>query len=236
MDISLSYTEAGEEHTDKIPLIFLHGNGEDSSYFIHQIEFFKKSFHIYAADTRGHGNSPRGSASFTIVQFAEDLLGFMDEHKIAKAHLLGFSDGANIAMQFALKHQERVAKLILNGGNLFPRGMKFTVLFPVVTGYRRACVSAKKNADTEKKAEAAKKAELFSLMVNEPQLTADDLKKITVPSLIIAGTHDMIRKKHTRLIAESIPESKLVFVPGTHFIAAENPDAFNIAVAAFLKE
>lgn len=52
-----------------------------------------------------------------IRQFAEDLLGFMDDHRIAKAHLLGFSDGGNIAMIFAIKHPDRVNRLILNGAN-----------------------------------------------------------------------------------------------------------------------
>ena len=230
MDISLSYTEAGDKTGDGIPLIFLHGNGEDSSYFAGQLKYFKNSYHIYAIDTRGHGNSPRGTKPFTLVQFAEDLLCFMDEHGIQKAHLLGFSDGANIAILFALMHQERVAKLILNGGNIFPHGMKFTVWLGVVLGYRSAVRSAKKDVDVKKK------AELFSLMANEPQLTAEDLKKITVPTLVIAGTHDMIKKKHTRLIAENIRGAKLVFIPGSHFTAAENPDAFNEAVEVFLKE
>lgn len=230
MDISLSYTEAGDKTGDGIPLIFLHGNGEDSSYFAGQLKYFKNSYHIYAIDTRGHGNSPRGTKPFTLVQFAEDLLCFMDEHGIQKAHLLGFSDGANIAILFALMHQERAAKLILNGGNIFPHGMKFTVWISVVLGYRSAVCSAKKDAD------AKKKAELFSLMANEPQLSTEDLKKITVPTLVIAGTHDMIKKKHTRLIAESIRGAKLVFIPGSHFIAAENPGLFNEAVDAFLKE
>ncbi len=75
------------------------------------------NYHIYAIDTRGHGKPPRGSRPFTIRQFAEDLLNFLDEHGIHKTHLLGFSDGGNIAMVFALCHPDRVNRLILNGAN-----------------------------------------------------------------------------------------------------------------------
>lgn len=56
MDIKLHYTEQGEGD----PLILLHGNGEDGTYFCNQIKFFAKQYTVYAVDTRGHGKSPRG--------------------------------------------------------------------------------------------------------------------------------------------------------------------------------
>lgn len=96
MDIKLYYSEHGSGE----PLILLHGNGEDSGYFKEQIRFFSKHFRVIAVDTRGHGRSPRGNAPFTLTQFAEDLRCFMLEMGIKKAHILGFSDGANIAMLF----------------------------------------------------------------------------------------------------------------------------------------
>ena len=100
MDIQLNYIEKGSGE----PLILLHGNGEDSTYFVHQIESFSKEYRVLALDTRGHGKTPRGTAPFTIRQFAEDLCAFMDQHEIPKAHILGFSDGGNIALTFALRY------------------------------------------------------------------------------------------------------------------------------------
>lgn len=115
MDIKLYYSEHGSGE----PLILLHGNGEDSRYFKEQIRFFSKHFRVIAVDTRGHGRSPRGKAPFTLTQFAEDLRCFMLEMGIKKAHILGFSDGANIAMLFALKYPQMTDRLILNSGNIF---------------------------------------------------------------------------------------------------------------------
>ena len=103
MDIKHYFIEKGRGY----PLILLHGNGEDCSYFNGQIDAFSKWYHVYAIDTRGHGRTQRGDKPFTIRQFAEDLLCFMEEHQIKKAHLLGFSDGGNIAMIFAIRHPER---------------------------------------------------------------------------------------------------------------------------------
>ncbi len=140
MDIHLNYTEKGEGD----PLVLLHGNGGDSGYFVHQTEHFSKSRRVIAVDTRGHGKSPRGDAPFTIAQFAEDLKDFLDGEKIEKPDILGFSDGANIALTFALKYPERVSRLILNGGNLFPAGVKRSIQIPIEIGYNIASKFADK--------------------------------------------------------------------------------------------
>lgn len=114
MGIKQHFIEKGQGES----LILLHGNGEYCDYFVGQTEVFAQYFHVYALDSRGHGKTPRGDAPFTIRQFADDLREFMDAHGIEKAHILGFSDGGNIAMVFAMKYPEHVNRLILNGANL----------------------------------------------------------------------------------------------------------------------
>lgn len=224
MDIKNFYIEKGCGE----PLILLHGNGEDSSYFASQLDVFAQKFHVYALDTRGHGKTPRGNAPFTIRQFADDLLAFMNERGIEKANLLGFSDGGNIAMIFAMRHPERVLRLILNGASLDPSGVKRSVQLPIELG----CAIAKRFSG--KSAVAKTNAEMLGLMVNDPNVLPRELGQIRAKTLVIAGTRDMIRETHTRLIARSIPDCELVFIKGGHFIASKNPEAFNRAVLNFL--
>ena len=226
MDIRHHYIEKGEGR----PLILLHGNGENAGYFKHQIDVFSRGYHVYAIDTRGHGETPRGTEPFTIRQFAEDLLGFMEEHEIRRADILGFSDGGNIAMVFAMNHPDRVKRLILNGANLDPSGIKKRLQIPIEIGYRFARLFAGRSE------KALAKAEMLSLMVNDPDVQPEELSRIQVPTLVIAGTRDLILRRHTKLIAECIPDSTLVFIQGDHCIAAKNPKAFNHAVLRFLKE
>lgn len=225
MDIQHYYTEKGQGD----PLILLHGNGEDSTYFKGQTDVFARYFRVLALDTRGHGQTPRGAEPFTIRQFADDLRCFMDDHQIGKAHLLGFSDGGNIALIFALRYPERVSRLILNGANLDPSGVKRATQLPIEIGYRIAKRFAGKSES------ARRNAEMLGLMVNDPDIAPEELSKIQAKTLVIAGTKDMIRESHTRLIAASIPESRLVFIKGGHFIAAQKPEEFNRAVLDFLK-
>ena len=66
MDIRLCCVEAGEG----FPLVLLHGNGEDHTYFKRQMGPFSQHFRVISVDTRGHGESPRGTAPFTLEQFA----------------------------------------------------------------------------------------------------------------------------------------------------------------------
>lgn len=226
MDIELHCEETGGGE----PLVLLHGNGEDGTYFTHQIAHFSQRFRILALDTRGHGKSPRGEAPFTIRQFARDLLAFLDARGIERAHLLGFSDGGNIALVFALAHPERVGKLVLNGANLNARGVKRSVQVPIELGYRMARLFAGLSA------KALANAEMLGLMVNDPNVAPEELAALTAPTLVIAGENDMIREDHTRLIAERIPNARLAFVPGDHFVAAKNPAAFNREVERFLLE
>ena len=225
-DIQLHYIEQGQGQ----PLILLHGNGESCNYFEHQIPFFSKNYRVIAIDTRGHGNSPRGEKPFTIKQFAEDLRSFMDEKGMEKVILLGFSDGGNIALTFALKYPDRVEKMIVDGANLFPSGVKPLYQWPIEIGYRIAKLFAKKSE------KAKQNAEMLGLMVNEPHIEPSELASLMMPVLVVAGNKDMIKESHTRLIYKSLPNAQLTILEGDHFVANKNPDAFNQVVAEFLRK
>ncbi len=226
MDIQLHYSEQGQGQ----PLILLHGNGEDGSYFVHQISHFSSKYRIIAIDTRGHGKSPRGDKPFTIKQFAEDLNDFMNEKGIAKAILLGFSDGGNIALEFALKYPEKVDKMIVDGANLFPSGVKPLYQWPIEIGYRIAKLFSKKSE------KALRNTEMLGLMVNEPHIEPSVLVTLTMPVLVVAGTKDMIKESHTKLIYKSLPNAQLAIIEGDHFVANKHPEAFNNVVDDFLKK
>lgn len=225
MDIQLNYTVAGQG----FPLVMLHGNGEDHTYFKHQMGPFSERFQVIALDTRGHGQSPRGTAPFTLEQFAEDLKGFLDSREIKRCHLLGFSDGANIALLFALKYPDYVEKLVLNGADLSPAGVKLSTQIPIVLGWGMLQVIRR----FDKKAQP--KWELLDLMTTQPHIRPDSLDTLTMPTLVVAGEQDMIRDRHTRLIARSIPNSRLAILPGDHFVARRNWQTFNPVVLEFLE-
>lgn len=221
MDIDLNYEEKGKGKV----LILLHGNGEDHTYFSAQMDFFSAYYRTIAIDTRWHGLSERGEGEFSLHRFSDDLYSFMKEKAIDKAYILGFSDGGNIALLFALSHMDMVEKLILNGANLNPAGLKKSVMKEIEKEYRTALMN-----------DDARTSLLMSLMINEPDIRREELSALSIPVLVIAGTDDMILRKHTRLIASSITDSRLSFLEGDHFIAEKKSEEFNKVVLDFLLE
>ena len=161
-------------------LILLHGNGEDHTYFVKQIPALSPHFRLVLMDTRGQGQSTGGDGELNFSVFAADLLALMDHLQIAKAHLLGFSDGGNLALTFALAHPERVQSLILNGANLEPGGVKLSTQLPIVLGY--GCCRLLSPFSHKARQNGA----VLGLMVNHPH----------IPPQALAATGDCRRTGH----------------------------------------
>ena len=226
MPFGLYYTEKGFG----TPLVLLHGNGENGEYFKNQIDYFAKKYRVIAVDTRDHGKSPRGNKPFRLETFADDLKSFLDENNLKRVNLLGFSDGGNIALIFTLKYPDYVNKLAVNGANLFPSGLKAGFLLPVKLLYGLFYFPARFNK------RAKRRLELLALMAKEPDILPEQLNDIKCPVLVMAGTRDLIKEKHTRLIAGSVPNSRLCFLKGDHSIAKTNSLEYNKTVEKFLEE
>ena len=154
---------------------------------------------------------------------------FLDGRGIARAAILGFSDGGNIALLFALRYPSCVEKLIVNGANLYPSGMKTGVWLATELEYEFLRLLSVFSPG------AAKKRDLFRLMAREPHIRWESLQKIAVPALVIAGTDDMIKESHTRRMAAALPRGELALIEGSHFVARENSREFNRAVRKFLE-
>ena len=223
---TLYYEVTGQGH----PLVLLHGNGEDSTYFEHQVPVFSQLYQVIAIDTRAHGRSTRGNAPLDFYLFADDVIAVLDDLGLQKAHILGFSDGGNIALHTVLKYPERVLSVIADGANLFPAGLLPEIQAHQKEKYAFLCEKAKTDLEYQKK------AEIYGLMIHHPNLTFDMLAQIHTPTMILAGEHDMIAPAHTQGIAEAIEGAELFIVAdGDHFIAAKMPDVFNALVMDFLQ-
>ena len=77
---------------------------------------------------------------------------------------------------------------------------------------------------------------MLGLMVNDPNISIEELCRIRAKTLVIAGKKDMIKEEHTKLIASHIRDAELAIINGNHFVANKNPEAFNARVLSFLEE
>lgn len=213
------------------PLFLLHGNGGSGKYFAKQVPAFSKFFTVYTIDSRGHGHSTNTSDQLTFAQMSDDLHLIMSHENIKQANLLGFSDGANLAMVFAKKYPEFVHKLVLNAGNTIVRGVYWPI--QLVTWITYGCL--KFCALFSKKAK--KRLPVFHLMLTDIGVTTADLQQIKAQTLVIVGKYDVIRRTHSLYLAREIPHASFVLVPKQgHSFAETAPAVFNKEILTFLNE
>lgn len=185
-------------------MIMLHGNCEDSSVFSKAVFYLKDHFTIWLIDSRGHGKS-MPAPCFHYDDMAEDVFAFITKMKIIKPILVGFSDGGIIGLTMASRHQDVLSRLFVAGANTNPKTLKGF-------GISRIRRKNEKNPDPK-----------VTMMLTEPNITADDLSKIDVPTIVMAGSRDCVDPADTDFIASSIPNAKKVIMKGeNHSSYVEN--------------
>ena len=219
---------AGRE--DAPALVWLHGNGENLHIFEQQISYFSQHYKVIAVDTRGHGQSTRGTAPFNFYTFAADLIAVLDALQIDKAHIIGFSDGAIIALHAALIAPERIASLVLLGANYNAKGLRLIPRLGVLFVY--ACLSLSSLFSAKMRS----RKEIWELMVYHPNLTIEEISQITLPTLVLTGENDMVSQHHNNEISHAIAGSRRLVIPnGDHFWMFKQPEVFNDCIMEFLK-
>lgn len=218
-----------EIHGSGEVLMLLHGNGSDHTYFCHQVAYFSTFYQVLVMDTRGQGLSQHGEKGMHYEVFAEDAYALLQYLGIQKAHMLGFSDGGNSAILFALKYPHAVNSLLLNGANYHPRGLRIHYQLSIMTWYYAIALFAKYNGSLKKK------QQLIGLMVYEPQICATQLRTIQAKTLVLVGKRDMVKDSHSKVLAQQIPNASFVSIDGDHFIAKKHPNVFNQVVVQFLQ-
>lgn len=213
------------------PLFLLHGNGGSGRYFDQQVPEFSRSFKVYTIDSRGHGHSTNQAKQLSFKQMASDLHLIMIHEGIHQADLLGFSDGANLAMVFTKLYPKFVHRLVLNAGNTTVNG----VFFPLQLLTWLEYFLFKFLALFSKKAQ--QRVPMVHLLLKDIGVTKEDLQQINAKTLIIVGKHDLIKQSHSIYLAKEIPHATFVLVPNQgHSFAKKAPQIFNKEILAFLKE
>ncbi|MDD3361101.1 MAG: alpha/beta hydrolase [Hespellia sp.] len=226
-DATIYYEEYGT--AGQQTMILLHGNSDDHTYFRNQIAYFRRGFHVFVLDTRSHGQSTHGRQPLSFDLLAEDLHIFVAKKNLTDMILLGFSDGGNIALTYALRYPAGIRCMILNGANLHPEGMrqvvhKLTVhLYQILKRFAPYCSYVER------------KHQVIGLMANHPHISTEELHTLKMPILVIAGEYDLIRENHTRHMAHALPRGRLVIMKrADHFCARKQPQRFNRIVHRFI--
>lgn len=210
---NIAYLELG---SGRKKIIFLHGNNEDHTVFGKMMNKFDPSqYTAYLIDTRAHGESDF-KGSITIEQFADDVLEFIDKLNLGKVDIIGYSDGANIAMVMAYKKPEIIEKMVLLSGNFNPKAIIPQERMRIWIKYFFSCFGRLFK-------EIRRINKLQKLMLVNYGIGKEELAKIDVPTLVIGAEFDVIDHSHTELIANTLQNGIAIFTPKTtHYNLVEN--------------
>ena len=177
------------------PVILLHGNGGSHNDLetTHR-ELAQAGYMVYALDSRGQGTN-KPLPEYHYKDMAADVYEFIKLKGLEKPAVFGFSAGGNVARQLAVMYPGTLGAIITGGANIFVEGS-------LIPEFAEGFLAQPTDEP------------LVIMLQTEPDMTAEDMRTIACPALIMSGEHDLIVADHTRLIGENIPGGEYRIIPG----------------------
>jgi len=215
------------------PVLFIHGNGGSGGNFFKQVPYFAKKYKVIIADSRAQGKSTDPGDSLSYQMMADDYAALLDAMKIDSAYIIGWSDGGINGLLLAIHHPKKVKKLAITGANLRPD----TTAVPSELWDILAPPYAELKNKPDKNDMEMGGYKLLRLLIEQEPIPLSDLHKISCPTLVIGGDHDLIKEEHTMEIYKNIPNAYLWILPNSgHSTPVAYPTEFNTKVDEFFKQ
>ncbi|WP_156528387.1 alpha/beta fold hydrolase [Bradyrhizobium stylosanthis] len=218
------------------PVLLLHGGLANANYWGHQVRALQRHYQVIVMESRGHGRSTRNQEPYGYDLMASDVIGLLDHLGIKKTAIVGWSDGAIIGLDIAMKHPERVSRLFAFAANSDPSGVADIASSEVFNAYIARAGEEYKRLSPTPTAYKSFVDEITKMWESQPKWTASDLAAIKVPTWIVDGDHDeAIKRENTEFMAANIPGAGLLIQPEvSHFSFLQDPGQFNDDVLRFL--
>lgn len=233
--IRLYYSKVGHGS----PVVLLHGGLGNADYWGFQAKALAARHTVISVDSRGHGRSTRDARPYGYDLMADDVIALLDQLKIPRADFVGWSDGAILGLDLAMRYPQRVGKVFAYAANTQTSGVKEGVENnPTFAAYiERAGQEYTRLSPTPKEYPAFVE-QIGHMWASQPNWSDADLAKIKTPVLIVDGDHDeAIKREHTEYMAQAIPGAGLLILPNvSHFAFLQDPGLFNAALEHFLDE
>jgi pimeloyl-ACP methyl ester carboxylesterase len=217
--ISMYYEVHGRR--DGVPLVLLHGGGSSIEVtFSRVLPVLARSRRVIAAEEQGHGRTSDRDAPVGFESSADDVAALLRYLKVDRADILGFSNGASVALQVAIRHPQLVRKLVF-ASSITKRGGAQPQLWEFM-----------EQADFSNMPQALKDAFLrvnpdaqqlktmhdkdAARMRNFKDVPDDMVRSVSAPTLIVLGDQDIVKPEHALELSRLIPGARLLILPGGH--------------------
>jgi pimeloyl-ACP methyl ester carboxylesterase len=209
---------------DGPPFVLLHPGGTDSRALDPLAGELAGRYRVLTPEQRAHGHTPDPGGPLSYATMAGDTIAFLEREAQAPVHLLGYSDGAVVALAVALRRPDLVRDLVVAAGVHHRSGWAPGVLEgPVQVPDFMVDAYAEVSPDgREHYGQVVEK--LRRMHAAEPAFTAADLAELDVPVLILLGDDDEVRLEHAVAMYRALPQAELAVVPhASHGVLVEKP-------------
>lgn len=210
-----------EIHGSGQPLVLIHGGGSTIyTTFGKVLPVFAKTRQVIAVELQAHGHTSDRDAPESFEQDADDVAELLKQLNITGADIIGFSNGGNTAMQVAIRHPERVRKLVLISSfykregipDMFWKGMQNAQFSDMPQIYKDEFLKIKNDP--------AALLNMFNKDAQRMQTFKDwkkeDLQSIKAPALVVIADQDVMLAEHAVEMHRLLANSRLAILPGTH--------------------
>ena len=217
-------------------LVLLHGGlsaTEDFDRYL--LPAFEDTHHVFAYDRTAHGRTADQPGSLHFDFQSREAIAYLEDVVREPTHLLGWSDGGNIALMIALSRPDLVRSIVAIGANFHFEQMGGPIE-PWEISEEDRLEHAERSPDAPETLDM-KVSRMRDIWNSEPTLTEEELEKIQCPTLIIAGDDERMEIEHTASMYRAIPQGQLAIIPGTsHFLLKEKPVLTQAVIKQFLDD
>jgi pimeloyl-ACP methyl ester carboxylesterase len=242
-----AYVDAGgvrtyyEVHGSGDPLVLLHGGFCPVETFDGLTPGLAEQYTVYTPERRGHGRTADVEGPITYAAMAADTIAFLDAVGVSEAHLVGWSDGAIVALLVARARRDLARKVVMIGQPVnfdgLPGEMRETLshgltkqMLPPMLEPLYAAISPDGPQHFDVVAE-----KLFALYRIEPDIELSELAAVSVPTLVMIGDGDLCTVEHAEAVRQALINAHLAVVPGaSHALPMEKPALTTAIILDFL--
>ena len=203
------------------PLVLIHGGGSTiGTNFGRVLPLLSRTRRVIAVEVQAHGHTRDIDRPFTFEQDADDVAALLDSLHVRKADILGFSNGGTTALQIAIRHREKVNRLVIASSNYKRDGMVDGFWDAMQKGTYADMPQPYKDAylkiNPSQEGVHAMHDRDAKRMLAFRDIRDESIKAIQAPALVVDGDRDVVRVEHALQLSRLLPHARLAILPGTH--------------------
>lgn len=222
------------------PVVLLHGGFAGADSWNAQVpDLVAAGYRLYAPERRAHAHTADVPGPITYDAMAEDTIAYLDQVIARPAHLVGWSDGAVVAVLVAIARPDLVRRMVLFGQYYNSSGRIENGIGEFLATQADLAKSFLRKGYDPYSPDGPDHFDvvydkMLAMFEREPEIPLATLATITAPTLVVQGDRDDVALEHSAAVVAAMPEARLAVLPGTHTLPLESPDVVNPLVLSYL--